>query len=156
MKNIKKRKKAKLIKGLKNEISFKKAAKIITNFKLRNLIFLINRYFEDETVENLHDLRIAIRRLRYSIESFYGCFSEKPFKDFYKSLSLLQDKLGEARDLDVMSEKLNYFEEHYGITISENLHSEMEIKRKEYKVEIISLLKNFLTSEITKKFLINK
>ncbi len=153
MKNIRKKQK---IKGLKNDISFKKAARIITNDKLINLIKLIEKYLKEESIENLHDLRIAIRRLRYSIELFYDCFPEKTYNDFYRFLEMLQDKLGEARDLDVMSEKLHYFETNYGITIPLNLHSEMEIKRTEYQIQIIELLKIFMSSKLTKKFLIIK
>jgi CHAD domain-containing protein len=146
-------KKRQIIKGLKNNLSFKKAAKIIIKNKLLTLIKLINKFNENESVENLHDLRIAVIRLRYSFELFYDCFPKKVYFDFYNMLENIQDKLGDARDLDVMSDKLNYFEKNYGILIPDNLHSEMEKKRNEHRTMINKILSEFLSSKLIQKLL---
>jgi len=50
-----------------------------------------------------HDLRKALRRLRYTLESFAPCFSE-PVKPHVKTLVALQDVLGEMQDRTVLGE----------------------------------------------------
>ncbi|HPN38183.1 MAG TPA: CHAD domain-containing protein [Melioribacteraceae bacterium] len=149
-------KKIQIIKGLRKNLSFEDASKIITNNKLQILIKLIYEFLDEQSIDALHDLRIAVRRLRYSLELFYKCYPKKSYLKFYKSLELLQDKLGEIRDLDVMKEKLDYFEETYGIVIPNDLHVEMENKKTEFNANLINYLNDFISSKLTKKFLITK
>jgi CHAD domain-containing protein len=65
----------------------------------------IQKYFEDNSVENLHKVRIYLRRLRFTMEVFSVYFKENEnYKNFYKKVSKLQDTTGKARDLDVIQE----------------------------------------------------
>ncbi|MBN2082176.1 CHAD domain-containing protein [bacterium] len=51
-------------------------------------------------IRELHDMRIAAKRLRYLFEFFAPCF-EPEFKDNLKQFKRLQDYLGEIHDCDV-------------------------------------------------------
>lgn len=53
-----------------------------------------------ERVQELHDMRIAAKRLRYCFEFFLPCF-DTGFKDVLKRFKQLQDFLGEIHDCDV-------------------------------------------------------
>jgi hypothetical protein len=53
-----------------------------------------------DRVRELHDMRIAAKRLRYLFEFFEPCFGEE-FKDRLKRFKQLQDYLGEIHDCDV-------------------------------------------------------
>jgi CHAD domain-containing protein len=51
--------------------------------------------------ENLHDMRVATRRLRAALEICEACFPRKRFRKALKRVKRLADALGERRDLDV-------------------------------------------------------
>lgn len=53
-----------------------------------------------DRVRELHDMRIAAKRLRYLFEFFEPCFAAE-FKDHLKRFKRLQDYLGEIHDCDV-------------------------------------------------------
>lgn len=50
----------------------------------------------------LHDLRIAAKRLRYSLEMFATCFPPKQAESFADGVREMQDTLGRVHDLDVL------------------------------------------------------
>jgi CHAD domain-containing protein len=56
-------------------------------------------------VEPLHQMRIAAKRLRYSIELFSHCFGYR-LTDFAKEIAVLQTSLGELHDGDVWIDDL--------------------------------------------------
>ncbi len=53
------------------------------------------------TVKAVHDLRVAIRRLRSLIRDFAGIADVGRFKRIVKTLKHLADQLGDVRDKDV-------------------------------------------------------
>jgi len=95
------------IKKVENKDRFDFSAVIIMNSKLRIVKKQIKKYFNDDSVENLHTMRIAIRRMRYSMELFHNCFEKKLYNNVYKHLRKLQDVVGELRDIDVFEEKIH-------------------------------------------------
>ena len=50
----------------------------------------------------MHDLRISIKRLRYSLEFFAPCFASEQVAPILDALSDIQDHLGELHDADVL------------------------------------------------------
>jgi hypothetical protein len=58
-----------------------------------------------ERVQELHDMRISAKRLRYCLEFFSGCLGRQ-FKDTLAKFKKLQDYLGEIHDCDVWLERL--------------------------------------------------
>jgi hypothetical protein len=50
----------------------------------------------------MHDLRISVKRLRYSLEFFTPCYASELVAPILDALSELQDHLGELHDADVL------------------------------------------------------
>jgi hypothetical protein len=94
------------IKGIRKKQTVLKAAKIILKQRVDHLIKTINNYFKEQSVENLHQVRIALRRVRYNMELFISCFDRKLFLKLYNRVESLQDNSGFVRDLDVFKENI--------------------------------------------------
>jgi len=58
-----------------------------------------SRNFPDQSPEQRHKLRIALKKLRYTTELFAGLYDADETSQFTNWLKRLQDKLGEANDL---------------------------------------------------------
>lgn len=94
------------IDGLDNSVSLISAAKKSLSARLTTLLDSIKIYFEKPSEENLHQVRISLRRVRYNLELFYSCFDERIFDKFYKRIVKLQDLTGDVRDIDIMKRNL--------------------------------------------------
>src|SRR5215470_3673250 len=57
--------------------------------------------FEALSKVERHDVRIALKRLRYALDFFGGVFNAEPKKKFMKKLARLQDDLGRMNDVAV-------------------------------------------------------
>jgi len=68
-----------------------------------------------EDIEELHDMRVATRRMRAAFEVFKPFFKPKAIKNHLKGLRATGRALGRVRDLDVFMEKA----EHYLETLPE-------------------------------------
>lgn len=64
------------------------------------------RGFQRLDAAERHQLRIAIKKLRYALDVLRSLFPAKPVKTMLKTLSELQDRLGAANDLAVASDRL--------------------------------------------------
>jgi CHAD domain-containing protein len=94
------------IKELTAGNSLKESAELILQQRLQTLNIAIKKFFEEETVDNLHEVRIALRRLRYNMEIFISCFNKTKFINFYELVEHLQDLTGSKRDLDVLNQNI--------------------------------------------------
>jgi CHAD domain-containing protein len=66
--------------------------------------------------DNLHQARIAGKRLRYAMEVFVDCFAAS-FRDrFYPAVEEMQDILGQANDSHVASQRLVELRDHLRTT----------------------------------------
>ena len=66
-------------------------------------------------VEELHNMRIAAKRLRYTLEIFAPCFTGKDFSKLYEQVKSVQEQIGEIHDRDVRGPLLQSFMEgHMG------------------------------------------
>ena len=97
------------IKELSRKENLVSSAKIILQNRLENLLKSIASYFNEINEENLHKLRIALRRLRYPMEVFIKCFNRKKYLSIYKIISSLQESSGFVRDLDVLKQNLETY-----------------------------------------------
>jgi triphosphatase len=57
--------------------------------------------FERLSTTERHEVRIALKRLRYALDFFGGIFDDEPKKKFIKKLTRLQDDLGRMNDVAV-------------------------------------------------------
>ncbi|MBO0726448.1 MAG: CHAD domain-containing protein, partial [Blastocatellia bacterium] len=53
-------------------------------------------------VDSIHDMRVAVRRLRVALSNFAVCVPKEERKRLRSSLENLADALGGVRDMDVM------------------------------------------------------
>jgi exopolyphosphatase / guanosine-5'-triphosphate,3'-diphosphate pyrophosphatase len=65
-----------------------------------------------EDVEAIHKMRVAIRRLRATLDAYESCCDPKIFKKVYRQIKQAADALGAARDTDVMLLNLKAQLEH--------------------------------------------
>ena len=56
--------------------------------------------------EAVHNMRVASRRLRATLDAYEGCAKQKIFKKVYRQVKQLADELGSERDSDVMLQGL--------------------------------------------------
>ncbi len=93
--------KAKPITGLDPRAPTGKNARIIARVRLEEM-FNWDRYVDNPyNIRELHDLRIAAKRLRYTLEIFEEVLPEAS-KSVVKELTQIQDELGALHDSDVM------------------------------------------------------
>ena len=93
--------KAKPITGLDTHAPTGKNARIITKVRLAEL-YSWEKYVENPYyVRELHDLRIAAKRLRYTLEVFAEVLPEA-CGPIIKELEQIQEELGNLHDSDVM------------------------------------------------------
>jgi CHAD domain-containing protein len=59
-----------------------------------------------ETIDPVHDMRVASRRMRAGFTIFGGCFPAGQFSKWQKEIRRVTRRLGEARDLDVQKDYL--------------------------------------------------
>ena len=137
---------------LKNTKQFKKSANLILKDRIESLLTFTKKYFNDLSVENLHDVRIALRRVRYSMELFIVCYDKKIFIKFYNKVQHLQDLSGNVRDIDISIENVNSLVNDNNIKID----NAIILKAKEKKILLeekfrLELMK-FTLSKVQKDF----
>jgi hypothetical protein len=79
------------------------AARVVA-FRLDELLSWRSALGDAEAVTDLHDMRIAAKRLRYALEAFEPCFAGTPA--VLKELTDIQEDLGTIHDLDVLGDLL--------------------------------------------------
>lgn len=141
------------IEKLKSTKQFKKSADMILNNRIESLLFYIEKYFKCLSVENLHDVRIALRRVRYSMELFIVCYDKKIFIKFYNKVQLLQDLSGNVRDVDISLANINYLVTDDHLKIENDIISKANEKKilleEKFKLELLK----FTLSKALKDFL---
>ncbi len=137
------------IKGLKKTTRLCETSSLVLNKRVKVLKKSIKSYLEENTPENLHQIRIALRRVRYNMELFVICFDKKKFLIFYNLIKLLQDLTGTARDLDVLEENFkSYFNK-------DEENAELKLinqKKSDLKHQLEADLTGFLKSKELKDF----
>lgn len=138
---------------LKDSKQLKKSANIILTNRIENLLNYADKYFKDLSIENLHDVRIALRRVRYSMELFLVCFEKKYFLKFYNLIQKLQDGSGNVRDVDITLEKMNILLDENKIEIDSRIIEKAIEKKVSLEENFRNDLLNFVTSKSLKDFL---
>jgi CHAD domain-containing protein len=131
------------IEGLDTHKTLCESAKVILAERINNLLTEIGDFFKEETVENLHKTRIALRRVRYNMELFKACFDKKKFLIFYKRVEFLQDISGKVRDLDVLTQNmLAIKEEKIKVTkaVFKKIGEKRENLKENFKLELMKFI----------------
>ena len=140
------------IDGLSARISLNEAANKVLSRRIRILDLSIKKYFKDNSAENLHEVRIAIRRLRYNMEIFLSCFGKKKYLRFYKTIIHLQDLTGSKRDFDVLLENLNLISTSEKLDVEDSIKNIIADKIVQLKVTLELELKEFSNCKELKDF----
>ena len=88
---------------IQEERTYKKVASAIIRDRLRELEKLSVSLYQPLGAAELHEMRIAAKRLRYAIERFAVCWDSETLT-FAKSSARLQSALGSLHDCDVWLE----------------------------------------------------
>lgn len=143
------------VKGLHERLSFCKSGKIILSEKLKVVFSLIEVLLKDDGEENIHALRIALRRFRYVLEIFSICYDKKLFNIVNKKVKFLQDIIGECRDLDVLTPKVKHISEITKARIPKYFYKKIdEEKVKSRQIVKLELIK-FIDDKYVNSFIKN-
>ena len=92
--------------------SFVQAGRRMLHERLEKFLEWPGEVLKDEDIEAVHKMRVASRRLRATLDAFESCCEPRAFKQAYRSVTRAADRLGAARDTDVMIENLRGQLEH--------------------------------------------
>lgn len=92
--------------GFDCEETFAVAAGRVVRVRAKEVFKHSHGVLDVEQIENVHDMRVATRRLRSALEVFGPCFPRKRFRWALREVKALADSLGERRDRDVQIEQL--------------------------------------------------
>lgn len=140
------------IDGMTKSISLFSAGKKSLSSRISTLLESIKIYFELPSPENLHQVRISLRRVRYNLELFYSCFDERVMIKFYKQIVKLQNLTGEVRDIDMMKENLLQ-KSDFSFAYLKEIINKFELKRNELLEKMNLALFKFTFSKTLKEFL---
>ena len=88
-------------KGIYPQLSYRWNAQVILAVKIQEVYSWVKPIRDPDKVKELHNLRISVKRLRYSMEFFAINYGEE-FQGFLKILADLQEQLGDIHDCDVI------------------------------------------------------
>ncbi len=128
------------------------SAKIILRQRLESFLSSLNLYLSEINSENLHQVRISLRRLRYPMEVFIKYFDRKKYLSFYKIVSSLQDLSGEVRDLDILKQNLNIYCNKDKSKTEEINFSKIDIKKEQFQSNLKLELMKFIHGKELKDF----
>ena len=107
-----------------------------------------------EDVEAVHKMRVAIRRLRATLDAYQSICDPKSFKKIYRQVTQIADALGAARDTDVMLINLHAqleqvkSEDKAGV---EWIIERLQTFREQKQVELESFLQDLDEDELRKQ-----
>ena len=99
--------KPKNIPGLHPKRKLKACLKELLRHRFREMMSYEAAVTSGNSVEALHDMRVAGRRVHALMKVFRGCFSGEPFKTQYSIIRTLIRSLGRVRECDVFVEMLD-------------------------------------------------
>ena len=84
-------------------------APLILHTRLEELYQFTPFIADPAKVEELHNMRIAAKRLRYTMEVFATVFDSKEFTRLYDQVKSVQERIGDIHDADVRVPLLQAF-----------------------------------------------
>ena len=89
------------VKGIRKQRSYHHNAQIVLAVKIKEVYSWAESIRNPDNIDELHNLRISVKRLRYSMELFAINYGET-LKNLLKVLEDLQHLLGDIHDYDVI------------------------------------------------------
>ena len=97
------------IPGFDCKETFSASAKRVVGVRAAEVFEHSDGVLDMDEIENVHDMRVATRRLRAALEVYAPAFPAKRHRKALKRVKKLADALGERRDRDVAIEFLTEF-----------------------------------------------
>ena len=95
--------------------SLRSNAPLMLHTRLEELYQFAPYISDPAKVDELHNMRIAAKRLRYTMEIFQPCFPGKDFSKLYDQVKSVQEQIGEIHDRDVRGPLLqDFLDSHAG------------------------------------------
>jgi len=104
-----------------------------------------------EDIEDLHDMRVATRRMRAAVRVFGDFFEPKAIAPFSKGIRRVTRALGPVRDLDVFEEKAGHYLETLPEVVTSGLDPLLETWHNERKAAREKMI-TFLDSDRYRTF----
>lgn len=98
--------KARDIPGLDADVPYGEAAARTVAVRADELFAAGRDVLDTDDIEQVHDMRVASRRLRAVLEIFAPCFDREAYRPVLREVKALADALGARRDPDVQLEAL--------------------------------------------------
>ena len=105
--------------------------------------------------EELHDMRVASRRLRAALEAFAVCYRGKRFRQVAKQTKELTDALGGVRDSDVLLARMATYAETAPPDEQPAIAGfirRVESERDAHRATMLHALDDLATSNYAKRF----
>lgn len=99
--------KAREIPGLEADVPYAEAAARTVAVRADELFAAGRDVLDTADIEQVHDMRVASRRLRAVLEIFAPCFERDAYRPVLRDVKALADALGARRDPDVQLEALD-------------------------------------------------
>ena len=134
--------------GVKADDLMAEAGRKILRFNFAHMLSHEKGTRLGEDIEELHDMRVATRRMRAAFDIFRPYFKPKAGKNLLKRLRATGRALGRVRDLDVFLEKAG----HYLATLPENERSGLEPLMNAWRGEWLAERDKLLTYLDSEKY----
>ncbi|HEV2834050.1 MAG TPA: CHAD domain-containing protein [Pyrinomonadaceae bacterium] len=113
-------------------LTFADVSRTVILDRLREFERLTNGLFKPLDAEALHDLRIAVKRLRYAVELFQQCWT-RGISASAKRAARIQSALGDLHDCDV-----------WIVTLGKHIGDARKQKDEQYVAALVWLLTHFI------------
>jgi CHAD domain-containing protein len=119
-----------------------------TAILLRRLAIQINRAARAGDADAVHDLRVAIRRLRRCLQTFAQFYPGHSWMKMRRRLADLMDACGAVRDLDIAIELLG----KAGLPVGSPVVQRLEVERGKAERELLAELRRWKGSAVSRKW----
>lgn len=110
---------------------------------------------DGEDPEELHDMRVASRRLRAAMLLFEPVFPPRVYRKWYRRVSAITDALGATRDADVQGEAVRRRQ----ASLPENEQADVDVwlivhqdRRTDARVEMVRALTDWRNRDMSGRF----
>jgi CHAD domain-containing protein len=118
--------------GIRPDDSMAEAARKTLDLHLQRMLWLEEGVRAGQDREALHDMRVATRRMRASLQVFDGYIHRKTVKPFAQTLRRTGRILGAVRDMDVFVEKAEHYLESLPMERRSELDPLLNVWKEEY------------------------
>lgn len=126
---------AKTSPGVQADDPLAEAGRKVLGYHFAQMILHENGTRVGEDIEELHDMRVATRRMRSAFDVFSDAFDKKEVRNHLKGLRATGRALGRVRDLDVFMEKAQSYLEKLPQEERHGLDPLLSIWQKEREIE---------------------